>query len=106
MNLSTRMLEDNEDGVGARIRTRRLLLGLTQKELAASCGVKYQQIHKYEMGTNRVSASRLANIAGALSCSMDDLLGRHKDELEKAISKLTPNERMAVLRFVRALRHR
>ena len=49
--------------VGRRIRHRRWLLGMTQKELADQVGVKFQQIQKYEIGANRVSASKLWMIA-------------------------------------------
>ena len=52
--------------IGARIRRRRRGLGLTQQDLANSAGVSYQQIQKYERGTNRVSASRLYLISTAL----------------------------------------
>lgn len=45
--------------VGARIRLRRRLLGITQQGLADSLGVTFQQVQKYERGANRVSASRL-----------------------------------------------
>jgi transcriptional regulator with XRE-family HTH domain len=57
--------------VGARIRTRRILLGLTQHQLADLIGISYQQQHKYERGTNRVSAGRLFVIARALDVSVD-----------------------------------
>lgn len=49
--------------VGARIRLRRNLLGLSQSRLAASLGVTFQQVQKYEKGINRVGASRLQAIA-------------------------------------------
>ncbi|WP_306252590.1 helix-turn-helix domain-containing protein [Parvularcula sp. IMCC14364] len=52
--------------VGQRLRQRRCLLGLTQQRLAASVGIKFQQIQKYESGANRVSASRLWALANAL----------------------------------------
>jgi transcriptional regulator with XRE-family HTH domain len=52
--------------LGKRMRRRRRLLGLTQHQLAESCGVRFQQIQKYECGANRVSAARLWRIAGAL----------------------------------------
>ncbi len=52
--------------VGAKIRARRRLVGMTQERLAAILGVTFQQIQKYEKGTNRVSASRLQTLAGAL----------------------------------------
>ncbi|MEM9853416.1 MAG: helix-turn-helix transcriptional regulator [Pseudomonadota bacterium] len=52
--------------VGKRIRHRRWLQGMTQQELAESVGIKFQQIQKYETGMNRVSASRLWDIAETL----------------------------------------
>ncbi|MGR3760916.1 helix-turn-helix domain-containing protein [Roseobacteraceae bacterium NS-SX3] len=52
--------------VGKRIRHRRWLQDMTQQELAAKAGVKFQQIQKYETGANRVSASRLVDLARAL----------------------------------------
>jgi transcriptional regulator with XRE-family HTH domain len=52
--------------VGARMRARRILFGMTQNDLAGLIGVTCQQEHKYEKGINRVSAGRLYNIAGAL----------------------------------------
>lgn len=52
--------------VGKRIRHRRWLIGKTQQDLASEVGVKFQQVQKYETGANRVSASRLWEIAVAL----------------------------------------
>ena len=52
--------------VGKRIRHRRWVVGMTQQQLAESVGIKFQQIQKYETGANRVSASRLWDIAEAL----------------------------------------
>ena len=52
--------------VGKRIRHRRWVSGTTQQQLADQVGVKFQQIQKYETGMNRVSASRLWDIAAAL----------------------------------------
>jgi transcriptional regulator with XRE-family HTH domain len=56
-----------DDHVGGRIRERRIMLGLTQQQLAEMIGVTFQQAHKYERGINRVSAGRLFEIARALS---------------------------------------
>ncbi len=53
--------------VGKRVRHRRWLVGMTQQQLAEKVGIKFQQIQKYETGMNRVSASRLWDIAAALS---------------------------------------
>lgn len=52
--------------VGKRIRHRRWMIGMTQQQLAEAVGIKFQQIQKYETGMNRVSASRLWDIASAL----------------------------------------
>ncbi|HAH09131.1 MAG TPA: transcriptional regulator [Alphaproteobacteria bacterium] len=52
--------------VGKQIRQRRWLLGLTQQQLAQAVGIRFQQVQKYESGANRVSASRLWEIANAL----------------------------------------
>ena len=60
------MSEDIDVYLGKRMRRRRRLLGLTQQQLAMACGVRFQQIQKYECGANRVSAARLWKIAGAL----------------------------------------
>ena len=53
--------------VGKRLRRRRRLLGLTQQMLATSIGIRFQQIQKYECAGNRVTASRLYELAVALS---------------------------------------
>ena len=53
--------------VGKRIRHRRWMVGMTQQQLAEKVGIKFQQIQKYETGMNRVSASRLWDIAFALA---------------------------------------
>lgn len=52
--------------IGARIRERRVLLGLTLRDLAELVGISSRQAHKYERGTNRVPAGRLPGIARAL----------------------------------------
>ncbi len=53
--------------VGKRVRHRRWMVGMTQQQLADKVGIKFQQIQKYETGMNRISASRLWDIADALS---------------------------------------
>lgn len=57
--------------VGQRIRQRRWVTGITQQQLADAVGIKFQQIQKYETGMNRVSASRLWDIAQALTAPID-----------------------------------
>ncbi len=66
--------------VGARIRLRRNMLGMSQEKLGESLGITFQQIQKYEKGTNRVGASRLQAIATILgvpvSFLFEDLPGQ------------------------------
>ncbi len=61
-----RRASDVDDHVGRRIRQRRNALGMSQEKLAAAVGISFQQIGKYEVGTDRVMSSRLWNIAKAL----------------------------------------
>lgn len=56
--------------VGARIRMRRMMLGISQEKLAAPLGLTFQQVQKYENGANRVGASRLQQIAATLGVSV------------------------------------
>ena len=53
--------------VGSRVRMRRIMLGMSQEKLGESLGITFQQIQKYEKGTNRVGASRLQNISAILN---------------------------------------
>lgn len=59
-------IRDEDKQVGERIRTRRMLLNMSQTELADQIGITFQQVQKYEKGANRVSASRLLDIAKVL----------------------------------------
>jgi transcriptional regulator with XRE-family HTH domain len=85
-----------DNHVGARIRERRIMLGLTQEQFAQMIGVTYQQAHKYEQGINRITAGRLFEIARAFDApityfyeGLDDvkspqLAPRHRMMLETA----------------------
>jgi transcriptional regulator with XRE-family HTH domain len=53
--------------VGNRMRMRRLLIGMSQEKLGELLGITFQQVQKYEKGSNRVSASRLYHVAKVLS---------------------------------------
>lgn len=53
--------------VGARVRLRRMMLDISQEKLGEFAGITFQQIQRYEKGTNRISASRLVEFAVALS---------------------------------------
>lgn len=60
------MCEDFDIQLGRRLRRRRLLLGLSQSALGEACGVRFQQIQKYETAASRVSAAMLGRVARAL----------------------------------------
>lgn len=57
--------------VGARVRERRTLLGLSQEKLGEALGLTFQQVQKYERGTNRISASRLYDLCHVLDTDMN-----------------------------------
>lgn len=60
--------------IGQRVRRARATRGLSQTELGAAINVTFQQIQKYEAGTNRIAASTLVRIADALDVTPDELL--------------------------------
>jgi transcriptional regulator with XRE-family HTH domain len=80
-----------DDYVGARIRERRIMLGLTQQQLAEMIGVTYQQAHKYERGINRVSAGRLYEIARVLNAPITYFYEGVGDETQRVVP---PHQRM------------
>lgn len=90
---STSRTQDIDRYVGARIRERRIMLGLTQQQLADLIGVTYQQAHKYERGINRVSAGRLFEVAQVLSVPVNYFFDGLEQDIERSIS---PRERMCL----------
>ena len=101
--------------VGKRIRHRRWLAGMTQQQLAESVGIKFQQIQKYETGANRVSASRLWDIADALDVNVSfffetvagapaDILGdKEALELIRSYYSIPENQRRRLFDLARVL---
>jgi len=109
--------------LGAAVRIRRRSLGISQEALAEQCGVSFQQIQKYENGANRISFSRLVQIARALKCRVVDLMdvldtpeGGRNDldiltrmrtpgalELLSAYERLSPETRSSLLGLMRTL---
>lgn len=72
--------------VGKRIRHRRWMIGMTQQQLAEKVGIKFQQIQKYETGMNRVSASRLWDIAQAVDVPVSFFFeGLDESQLQSAV---------------------
>lgn len=112
--------------VGKRIRHRRWIAGTTQQQLAERVGIKFQQIQKYETGMNRVSASRLWDIALALGVQVsfffeglddetsakavdasempgDILSGREASELLRSYYAIPENQRRRLFDLARVL---
>ena len=103
-----------------RLRARRIVRELSQKDLARRVGLTFQQIQKYEYGLNRISAGHLYAFACALGCSTDyffkglsraddaavpptapeDLQGAHSTELWRTLATMDPQTRNAFLHFM------
>jgi transcriptional regulator with XRE-family HTH domain len=90
---STSRTQDVDRHVGARVRERRIMLGLTQQQLADLIGVTYQQAHKYERAINRVSAGRLFEIAHVLSVPVSYFFDGLQPDGDRAVG---PRERMCL----------
>lgn len=71
--MATNVVSDIDLQIGKTIRARREKTGLTQADLGRAIGVTFQQVQKYERGTNRVSAAAMMRVADALKCSVADL---------------------------------
>jgi transcriptional regulator with XRE-family HTH domain len=93
MKRTTTQTQDIDRHVGGRIRERRIMLGLTQQQLADLIGVTYQQAHKYERGINRVSAGRLFEVARVLSVPVGFFFEGINGETGRTVG---PRERMCL----------
>jgi transcriptional regulator with XRE-family HTH domain len=71
----TRGVKDIDKQFGVRIRTLRAQQGISQDSLAKAVGVSFQQIQKYEKGSNRVSLARAVQLAAELHTSVNELIG-------------------------------
>lgn len=72
-----------DEHLGQQLRIRRNMLGMSQEKLAELLGLTFQQVQKYERGKNRISASRLYDLARILDVSVDYF---YKDATEAALS--------------------
>ena len=72
--------------VGKRIKTLRLVRGWTQEELAKSVDLSFQQVQKYERGSNRVSAGRLYELAKALNVPIQYFFDEYHEESSESTS--------------------
>jgi transcriptional regulator with XRE-family HTH domain len=99
---------DVDAHVGSRLRQRRMLLGISQEQLAEMLGLTFQQVQKYERGTNRVSASRLFQLARALDTPItwffDEMAsdrGVEHEKSEQSSEDSDPMSRRETLELVR-----
>ena len=92
---------DHDKVIGANLNKIRLAMQLSQQELAKLAGVTFQQIQKYEKGTNRLSASRLVRISNALDVDIDVFFDGVIDTTPKKISlENIPDEHVKFLRLL------
>ena len=117
-------MNEIDKAVGNRIKTRRKGLKLSQTDLANCIGVKFQQVQKYESGSNRVAASRLWQMADALhvhvSYFFEDLeiindktpaaptktdLNAQYDNLKQSLNFITEPQRQAILALIETFQH-
>ncbi|MGZ3376520.1 MAG: helix-turn-helix domain-containing protein [Phenylobacterium sp.] len=92
--------------IGARMRTRRRQLGLSQSDLAEQLGVSFQQVQKYERGANRVAASTLLTAARVLGTSIAWLVGEEtsgRDDDEDVFRALARPGALEVLQAFNAI---
>jgi transcriptional regulator with XRE-family HTH domain len=80
--------------VGQRLRVRRSLLGLSQEKLAEAIGITFQQVQKYERGTNRVSAGRLFELSNVLEVPVSYFFDQVSETMgkPKALKLLSDNK--------------
>ena len=91
--------------IGAKLRLRRGELGITQTQLANAIGVTFQQVQKYEQGTNRIGGSRLAGIAKALDVPVSYFFEHSAEETEAAAASLLSQQgAIALLRAFAGVR--
>lgn len=86
--MTNKSTTDIDRTVGVRIKTLRKAKGLSQTELGVASGVTFQQIQKYENGTNRVSGSRLQEMARALEVPVSALFGEAESTVRSGVLAL------------------
>jgi transcriptional regulator with XRE-family HTH domain len=99
--MSKRMPDSIDVHVGNRIRMRRMLVGMSQDKLSETLGVTFQQLQKYEKGSNRVSASRLYRLAQVLGVPVqyffEGLPKGAEEAVEEAATGVTQTGEQAVI---------
>jgi transcriptional regulator with XRE-family HTH domain len=85
-DMSTKVTDSVDRHVGSRVRVRRLMLGMSQEKLGKALGLTFQQVQKYEKGTNRVGASRIQQICEILQIPVSFLFEGSPTAISKAES--------------------
>ena len=78
--------------VGSRVRLRRTLLGMSQEKLGEAIGLTFQQVQKYERGTNRIGASRLWELSAVLNVPVQFFFGEMAPETLAEMSLITARQ--------------
>lgn len=93
-----RSTSNKDKELGDLIRARRLEANLSQEKLGKKLGVTFQQVQKYEKGTNRVSVTRLMQIAEALGESIDYFVGEQTPRTSEITSMIVDHVSQRVVR--------
>ncbi|GLI25618.1 transcriptional regulator with XRE-family HTH domain [Xanthobacter flavus] len=102
---TSKVCGDTDRQIGARLRAARVARGMSQEKLAEAISLTFQQIQKYEKGTNRVSVSMLLRIAAVLEISAADLVPELKEGAGGApVPVITNMQALEVARMVQNLR--
>lgn len=108
-------IENIDIEIGKVIKSRRTMLGYSQEIIGKKIGVTFQQIQKYEKGSNGINMQRLFEISGALNCHPADIInqiageheqptsGRRDLEMMKRFRGLKQNEQAAIVAFLNTL---
>jgi transcriptional regulator with XRE-family HTH domain len=86
--------------IGMRLRVRRMLIGMSQEKLGEQLGLTFQQVQKYEKGTNRISASRLFQTAHILGVGIGYFFEGIHEELRLAVSAGEDTAAIPVMDFL------
>lgn len=110
------MIDSLDAAIGMRVRQRRNVLGITQSGLAQHLGITFQQVQKYERGTNRIAVSTLIRIAEKLETTVASLAGEDEGphggepsaapgstELLRAFGQISPQRQKMLLEVARGL---
>jgi transcriptional regulator with XRE-family HTH domain len=97
-NQHARAVQKTDVALAQRIRERRLFLGLTQSELAAEADITFQQLQKYENGSNRISVSRLIQLAEGLKISPCDLIKDLSSRMRQSKEPMLPKDSLELVR--------